>query len=97
MEWYWICLLVAVAFYLGWGLCAIMSVAKEDRPPGIPQDTLWPGKVWLPPRFTPEEVFAWFSAMDETEMSKILYPMVKNLYLGRRTIHRCPTRKGEEP
>ena len=70
-----------------------MSVAKEDRPPGIPQDKLWPHKIWLAPRFTPVEVFAWFSAMDETEMSKILYPMVKNLYLGRRTIHRCPKKE----
>ena len=44
---------------------------------------------------TPESVYTWFSYMSETEMSKILYPMVKNLYFGRRTIHRCPQRKGE--
>lgn len=93
MEWYWIYLLAVAAFCLGWAGCAIMSMAKEVGPPGITQDKGWPHKIWLAPRFTPEEAFAWFSGMDETEMSKILYPMVKNLYLGRRTIHRCPTRK----
>jgi len=43
-----------------------------------------------------EEHFRHFLlSMDETERSKVLYPFVKGVYNGRRTIHRCPTRKGK--
>lgn len=44
---------------------------------------------------SPETLYAWFSKMDEKERSLILYPLVKSVYHGRRTIHGCPERKGK--
>ncbi|PIP38952.1 MAG: hypothetical protein COX19_09800 [Desulfobacterales bacterium CG23_combo_of_CG06-09_8_20_14_all_51_8] len=79
---FWIVLLLTVSagsLVAGWCIRGIMETAKE-MPPCIP---------------TPDIVYRWLTTMDLEETSKILYPLVKSVYFGRRTIHRCPARKGE--
>lgn len=83
IAWGWMVAALFGGVFMGWMICALMVAAKGNPAEAVPV---------IP---TPESVYNWFAYMNETEMSKILYPMVKRLYLGRRTIHRCPQRRGE--
>ncbi|MFH1012109.1 MAG: hypothetical protein V1784_12865 [bacterium] len=90
IAWYWMLGAFFGGLLMGWMICSLMVVSKESNA----EKPLWGASVMETQNFF-DNLYHWFSAMDEPEMSKILYSLVKNVYFGRRTIHKCPTRKGK--
>ena len=50
------------------------------------------GQGWM----NPSDVLVWVQKMDPVQKDRILYHLVKSAYNGRRTIHRCPSKKRRE-
>jgi len=79
IAWYWMLAAFFGGLLMGWMTCSLMVMAKAD----------------LNFEFSHDNVYSWLMRMAEKERNLILYSLVKSVYRGRRTIHRCPTRKGK--
>ena len=95
-----------VAFFTGWLLPRgrgytidqasivrwLLRMEKREAEETIAHISRILGTSWV----TPDIVLTWVQRMDPFQKDKILYHLVKSAYNGRRTIHRCPSKKRRE-